>query len=64
LLTLKQKKAEEAPKLTAEEEEAIKKKAIEEYLRQQQAEKAPDPIAEENAEKEKEEAESAPSENE
>ena len=64
LLTFKQKKEDGAPKLTAEEEEAIKKKAIEEYLRQQQAEKAPDPIADENAEKEKEEAESAPSENE
>lgn len=66
LLTLKQKKTEEAPKLTAEEEEAIKKKAIEEYLRQQQqAEDAPKPIADENADKENEEkAESAPSENE
>ena len=44
LVVLKQKKVEEAPKLTAEEEEAIKKKAIEEYLKQQQqqAENAPD----------------------
>ena len=65
VLTLKQKNAEEAHKLTAEEEEAIKKKAIEEYLRQQQqqAENAPQPIADENAEKENE-AETAPSENE
>ena len=67
LLILKQKKTEEAPKISAEEEEAIKKKAIEEYLRQQQqqAEDAPKPIADEAAEKENEEkAESAPSENE
>ena len=48
LLTLKNKKDGEAAKLTAEEEEAIKKKAIEEYLKQQQ-ENAPKPDAMEEA---------------
>ena len=57
LLTLKKKENGETPKLTAEEEEAIKKMAIEEYLKQQQqqAENAPEQIAaEEPAEQEKE----------
>ena len=47
LLSIKAKKAEEAPKLTAQEEEEIKRKAIEEYLKQQQQkeENAPEPIA-------------------
>ena len=45
LLALKKKNVgETTPKLTAEEEEAIKKKAIEEYLKQQQ-ENAPKPDA-------------------
>ena len=56
LLTLKQKKEEEAPKLSAEEEEAIKRKAIEEYLKQQQ-ENAPKPDAAEAKESEGSEAE-------
>ena len=56
LLTLKKKKAEEAPKLTAEEEEEIKRKAIEEYLKQQA--NAPKPDATEEAAESKETAES------
>ena len=57
LLTLKQKNQGDAPKLTAEEEEAIKKKAIEEYLKQQQ-ENAPKPDAAEDEEKSEDSAES------
>ena len=62
LLKLK-KKDGETPKLTAEEEEAIKKKAIEEYLKQQQ-ENAPAPDAAKEVTEENRETEEVPSKNE